>query len=392
MKRIFLLLPFLILFHENTFSQEIESVWISSHIRTIKNNNQKNINKAPNNGNTSFEEEIVEEEIDTSINFASGALDFINSKEVVLVGIGRKIITGKYKVRKNKISIKSEKGKLKGRIENEKIILGIGKNKYRKEEIIFEKIINSELKVENIPDSSDFYNSHWKVISDTSSIYHGLNFHFLDSNNVIITKHNDKYGVTNWGMFNVDNYKNHLFLSIANRNFGENYLFNIYRQQNQIYFANSYEVKLFTYSPPPLVNLQLEKIPLIANSEIDSIKGKLIGSWLAINDAIPSETSKYNLENQYLEIEFENHKFRIIKGGNLNYGDRIVPKEVTIKGNWELSPTGQYIILNPDDSWTEYVSINQLKMDYAEFYLSIKAIEAQYFQSKNVKFKKNYKP
>ncbi|MBI9056047.1 MAG: hypothetical protein JEY96_19660 [Bacteroidales bacterium] len=394
MKRAYLLFLILILFQVNTFSQELESVWISSHNKNIFIPKKKNNNKdtQSNSYDSLILEEMEVEEIDTSYSEAYMLLDFKNSKEVIVKGIGGKTGKGKYKLRKNKLKIRVENQTLKGRIENNKLIFSFKNGKYRKEELVFEKMRNSELNASLIPDSSTFYNTHWKVIADTSSINYGLNFHFLDSNFVIITRIHSKYRRTNWGEFKIDNYNNHLFLGVINRNFGENYIFNVYKQKNKSYYANTYEVMRFIHKPPLLVNLRLEKIPFLTNSVLDSIKNKLIGNWHAINEPIPCESNKFKLENQYFSLEFEKERFIITKGGNLNYGNKEIPKEIIIKGSWKLSPTGQYLTLQPDNSWTRYVSINVLEMDYAEFDMTIKAFEENYSNTGIIELKKNNKP
>jgi len=393
MKRAHLLLSLLILFQVNTFSQELESIWISSHSRAINFPKKKarNNEKQSNDNDSLIAEEVVEE-LDTSYNEFYMLLDFKDSNVVILKGIGGKSGKGKYKLKKNKLVIKVENEKLKGRIENNKVIFSFKYNKYRKEELVFEKMEISELNSALIPDSSDFYNTHWKIITDTSSINYGLNFHFLDSNSVIITRDYGEFGSTNWGEFNIDNYNNHLFISILDKNYPETYCYNVYNQQGETYYANTSEIKFFSNSPPSLVNLSLKKIPFLTSSELESIKNKLIGNWNAIDEAIPCESNKFKLENQYFSLEFEKDKFKITKGGILNYGSKKVPKEIILKGSWELSLTGQYLKLQPDDGWIKYVSINALNMDYAEFYFTVKAIEEPLYHSKNIEFKKNYKP
>lgn len=385
MQRIYLLLSFLILFQENIISQEIESIWISSYRKDLR----KSAESSPNFGDSLLvEEEVIES--DTFYTNAYMLIEFKNSKEIIIKGIGGKSSIGTYKIRKGKLKIKIKNEKLKGRIENDNVVLSFKYSKYLTEEFYFEKIRNSELDSRNLPDSSEFYNTYWKVITDTNSTNYGVSFHFLDSNQVILTRDYGKFGFSNWGEFNIDKYGNHLFISVLDRQFLEDCFFNVYKQNGDTFYANNYDVKPFSESPPPLIELKLKKLSFLEDSEIAKIKDNLIGNWSAINEPIPNESDLwgYSLENQYYNLEFDTSKFRIIKGAVLNDGITKNPKEIILTGNWEISPTGNYLKLHVENSWTRFLTINLLENDYAEFFLCVEAIEEPMKSTETIKMKK----
>ena len=384
-----IVLLLLCLAKEKTIAQGLEGIWISSHEIQILKVHERIDSQDPEFAMVKLDHE----EIDTNYIEMYLIIDFISNKEIIMMGIGGRQLKLNYTYSKKngKINIKSKQGNLKGRVEKGKLILTDKISRSETNELFFQRITPSELTTVNMLDSSSFYNTNWLVEADSSSFNFGFNFHFVDSNIVIISQDFGTYGYTNWGEFQITSYKNHLFLGFLDRMSLEHKVYHLYDRSENTLIGNTFEHYHFAIDPPPLKHIKLSKKVLLNSDQISLIESQLFGKWKAVNDPIPFDKTfgADTLLNQHFEIEFRTDKnFTMLKSGTITKDSVETQKEVSYSGNWKLSETGKYIELRPIDSWTRYLTISKITMHYLEIYYEIEALDMNLVSSEMIIMRK----
>ncbi|MDX1830523.1 MAG: hypothetical protein R3342_13365 [Lutibacter sp.] len=369
MKKKFLTLTiiFLVLTSE-LIGQNLDGIWLSSYtLETTK----KHIPHRP----------------DSVFKKAYLILDFIDNENVIFKPLGNKKEIKKYSVDKNKIQIRIENDLIKGEFSEKEIILILEETEEYIIKAYLNKITPSSLITAQIPDTTLFFNSSWSIESEPKTENYGVKFNFLDKdsldsldkNIVLIIKNKGLYGYTENGNYNIDFYKNHFFIGILNRHTIEENVYHFYKLENNIFYAETYENFYSFKDPPKLSKIKIHKTEYLTTKQQKDLESKLKGKWKAINNPIPFDSISSNykkLENQSFELIFkESNDFELIKKGILVNENLKVPETVIIKGKWEISKTGNYIKLKPNDSWEKYITIEKLSNDNLKIFYDVETLE-----------------
>lgn len=386
----YILIGILVLSFIYSRAQDLKGIWISSHERELTKVKERFDYR------NSVSIKLDSEEIDTFYRQTFLILDFINDNNLIIKGIGGHQEVCKY-IRKNKkIKINTSEGKLKGIISKENIIIVDKIDKKRTNEIFFERITPSKLAQISDLDSLFLQNTNWISFADSNSQSFGFNYHFLDSNIVIISKFNSDYGYTNWGSYSTDIYKNHFFIGIIDRNLLDIYVYHFYDRYENNFIGNIYEYHPFSKSSPTLVNIELARNKLLNEQQLTELENKLSGKWCAFDYPLDIDTTFLSfleidtIENQKFEITFKNDKtFLLERSGEILKQSEKTFKENILTGGWEVSGTGKYIILKPNESWIKYYTINRIEDDYLEIFCEIESLyENVFISTETIKLKK----
>lgn len=380
----YILLGLAILTFSKSNGQDFKGIWISTHDRELRTVNERYDLQ---------DDEFVTikldtAEIDTFYYKAHMLIDFIDDKNVIVKGIGGRQEKCKYTAKNNCLTIKTKEYILKGQISKNSVIISNKRNNSETRETFFEKLNESKITDKIGLDSISFINSNWAVDTDTSSHNYGFNYHFLDSAIAIINQDFGDFGYTNWGEWKIDWYKNHLFVVVTDRDRLETMVFHFYDRTGNTLIGNTHEHYTFATEPPPLKDIKLIKHELLDSVQLKTLEADLTGKWMATNNPLSLDTTfqyKHKVDtilNQIFEIDFNNDKtFRLEKSGTIVKQTDKIYKQDTLTGDWEISKTGGYIVLKPENSWFRYLTINKLKSDYLEVFCEFESLYDEHMTS-----------
>jgi hypothetical protein len=366
--KLYLLTTILLLLTSKLISQNLNGIWLSAFsLETSKKN--------------------ITNRTDSIFSRTFFILDFIDKENVVFKPIGKKPENGKYSIIKNNIRIKLENELIKGELKDNRIVLIARDSLKFTTKVYLNKITHSTLKESDFPNKSFFYNSSWSIESDTISRNFGIKFHFLDKSNidhfgkniVLITKNEGIYGFTHNGNYDIDTYKNHFFIGVYNEQEGEENIYHFSKLENNTFYSDTYEEDYSLINEPKFIELKITKSNLLTSKEISLLISKLKGKWKTEGNPLLytiSNLKSKKIENQSFEFVFKNNNdFEIIKHGIIINKNSKVPKTVNIKGKWNISNTGNYIKLEPNDGRIKYITIKKLSSNNLKMYYDVKTME-----------------
>jgi hypothetical protein len=355
-----------------SIGQNLKGIWLSSHtLKIIKKH--------------------IPYQSDSILSSVNLILDFVDNENVILNPLSNKKKNRKFSINKKTIQINIDNLVIKGELTKNELILTLKDTVNYTNKIYLKRIMPSDLKTSQIPDSTMFFNSSWVIESDTNSENYGIKFNFLDRDSldsfkkhrVIITKNRGSYGYTENGIYNILSYKKHFFLGILNKETFEESVYHFYKKDNNTFYADTYENSfLFNGNSPPKLNkIKFVKTKYLTSKQKNNLESKLKGKWKAINNPIPIDSiiSKYKkLENQSFEITFkENNEYEIRKRGILINENIRVPKNIIITGKWKISETGNYIFLKPNNNRGKYLTIKNITNNSLKIYYNIEPLEKE---------------
>lgn len=369
-RNIFIAIYFLIGLCE-TYSQTFKGVYFSSYSQEIiikgkahypDGKNERRRKKKiidPAEFHTVFSEEYI-------------ILDFVSKHNLVIKYLGGLEELGSYRIKNDKIKINSKNYKFNGIILGNKTIKLINKtSKGNTLETFFNPISESNLDYSSIPDTSYFYNSKWVIHADSCFMYHGMDLYFPDSNIVVLrNQRNEKFDI-GFGEAVSSSYKNHFFLGIhdsRNLNF---YHYHFTEQNDSVLFADSYVVSNFE-DPPLFKKMQFQKKKLPSKTSFQNRINQLIGTWHSENKSIERyEYSKFDsIMKHNLQIQFFKDKTFLMQESCILLQENIeFPYNKATEGNWELSKTTNYIVLNGLNDRTRFLNLNTKNKE--DFLISI---------------------
>ncbi|MGJ8743948.1 hypothetical protein [Polaribacter sp.] len=368
-KKLHILTIIFLILASKLIGQNLDGIWLSSHfLETTKRN--------------------IPYKSDSIFTKAYLLLDFIDKENVIIKGLGKDKEFGKFSITNNNIRIKVGNDSIEGIFTEKDLIFTLMDTLNSIKQIYLRRIKNSKLRKNEIPDRSRFFNSSWKIESASKSKNYGINFNFahkdsldyLEKNIVLITKNKGLYGYTEIGNYTLDFYKNHLFLGVSNRDKLKENVYHIYKLENEIFYAETYEDSYSFTKPLIINNIKIKKLEYLTINQQKDIKSKLNGKWKAINNPIPFDTigSQYEkFENQSFELTFQKKgKFKLMKKGIfINENLKEVSKTVITKGKWEISKTGNYIKIKTNNGWEKYITIEKLSNNRLNIFYDVKALE-----------------
>ena len=381
-----LLLGFLILTIQQSFAQINDDIWISSYVKET----QKNKEVIDLSGE---EVKMVKlDSIQTSFSYHELylLLDFLDDNYVIIKGIGGKQLKRKYTIKRGKLKIRFDKGKIKGYVSENRIVFKEKTSKTSTKEIFFETLNESYLTDSHKLKDSFLENSNWTIIANTNSNNYGTELQLLDNNELRIIQINEDYGYNNWGNWETDLYKNHLFLICNNLCRPEKRVYHLYRTNNDTLIGNTFEHSNFN-KKPKLNNIKLSNNHFLNNTQLTLLESKLIGNWHAINNPIPFDPilGSDTLTNQKFEIIFdEDKKFSLLRSGTLTKDSVNSNKELKLNGNWKLDKSGKFIELIDEEKSTRLITISKLTENDLEMFYRIRALDGNLSSNRIIKMKK----
>lgn len=382
----YILLGFLILIIQQSFAQINDDIWISSYVKETRKNKEV--------VDLSGEEiKMVKlDSIQTSYYYNESylLLDFLDDNYVIIKGIGEKLLKCKYTIKRGKLKITFDKGKIKGYVSENLIVFKEKISKTSTKEIFFERLNESNLtNAQKIKDSF-LENTNWTINADANSYNYGTELQLLKDNELRIIQINEDYGYNNWGNWKTDLYKKHLFLIYNDVVRPEKRVYHFYGINNDTLIGNTFEHSNFT-KKPKLNNIKLSNTHFLNNTQLKRLESKLIGKWHAINNPIPFDPmfGPDTLTNQKFEIIFEeNKKFTLLKSGTLSKDSVNSDKKLKLNGSWKLDKSGKFIELIDEEKSTRLITISKLTENDLEIFYRIRALDENLFSNRIIKMKK----
>jgi hypothetical protein len=331
---------------------------------------------------------------DTSFNQHYFIIDFKPKNRIELKSITKEPIKGKYKIKKDKIKINSGKFKWQGVIQSEDILkFEIDRNKNYYEELYFKRI--NKTKSENL-NSCNLINTYWRCEIDSNSSIFNSKIFFLDSNYLIITNINDNWGYTDWGEYNIEQFKDYIsFAYFDNFRTDEN-VFHLKLITKDTIEAEFTEYDFFhrtNNEKPQYRNLRFIKDSLISEKNKNLLTEQIIGKWIAkdYKNIINSTLYDSIISADYILELKSDGEFQIEITGEVIINNKKELKSQSESGTWELGQTGEYISLSTEEDM-EYLTVKSIEKEYLEFFMLIHNLEINSRTGTKVKFEKPHCP
>ncbi len=356
--RKYLFLIFLYSLNSSLPAQKIEGIWISSN----KMNIQKRTDSTYLEGVEILSKKLEKVKIDTFYHNAYALIHFLDNNEIIVQGIGGKKRLGSYTKLIDTLIVEIDTIKFKMIAKKENLILLDLDTGWQNNHLIFEKLLPSSSLSKDKIEFNFEKESYWKISTDSNSLNFGLEYHFLDSGNVILSQFNDGWNAyTSHGEYETIIYENDLFLYILdwNHSSGSERLFRIYSDSANRFFAQTFEENW--KEPSSRQELVFIRAILPIKKELNEIKKSLLGTWALDDTLLPfdPDLSEYkSFDDQYYELIFsKNGEFSISYGGVLMDDNERIPSSKQIRGTWEVGSTGHYIKMKIDDYYIKYMTI-----------------------------------
>jgi len=210
-------------------------------------------------------------------------------------------------------------------------------------------------------------------VSDTLDRIYQLDI--IDDRQLVITGMKQGVQFTTRGTWHSRWVDNTLLFSFFDNHFDQMQLYFFYKDSANTLIGGAYHNAAVIEREPQQLPTILTEVEMPDNAE--TIRNRVVGSWEAVNDPLfydPAIEFGF-LSYQSFEITFESDgDFNLLKSGTvLKHGDSI-PLEESSEGEWEVSPTGNYLILKPLDEIPFYFSIEKADSQELDVYYFMKTL------------------
>ena len=230
-------------------------------------------------------------------------------------------------------------------------------------------------------------------VSDTLDRNYQLDF--IDERQLVITGVKDEMPFTTRGTWHSRWVGNKLLFSFFDNHFDQMQLYSFYRDSANVLVGTSFNNAKVLDAEPPKLRAALIKAEVPDSARLASLKHDIVGAWTATNEPLfydPAIEFGF-LSYQSFEIDLAaDGSFEMMKSGTiLKHGDAI-PLEETTEGEWEIGPTGRYLILTPIDDVPFYFSIEKVTSQELDVHYFMKTLSEfpsyNVFENRRVEFRR----
>lgn len=230
-------------------------------------------------------------------------------------------------------------------------------------------------------------------VSDTLS--RGYQLDFMDDRQLVITGMKDGMLYTVRGIWHSRWIGKVLFFSFFDNHFEKMQLYYFYGDSVNGLVGGTFNNAEALGGEPQRLQTTMTIVETPNSSQLSEIRNDLVGSWEAINEPLfydPAIEFGF-LSYQSFEITLNaDGSFRMSKSGTvLKHGDSI-PLEESSVAEWEVSPTGKYLIITPPDDIPFYLSIHNAGPQKLDVYYFMKTLSEfpnyNVFQNRKVELRR----
>jgi len=240
----------------------------------------------------------------------------------------------------------------------------------------FHRLPNSDLNKGGVNSMSPLPGAHLQLnVTDTLS--HSYQLDIMDERKVVVTAAKSGKPFTTIGTWHSRWVGNTLLFSFFDNHFDQMQLYTFYKESANALIGSTFKHTEALKAEPSKLLATLNRLDVPDSSQIAVLRDGIIGSWAAINDPLfydPAIEFGF-LSYQSFEITFStDSSFAMTKSGTiLKHGDSIPLEEIT-RGKWEVSPTGNYLILTPPNANPFYFFIEKAGPRQLDIYYFMKTL------------------
>lgn len=236
--------------------------------------------------------------------------------------------------------------------------------------------------------------SHLQLyVSDT--LDRSFQLDFIDDRRMVVSGAQDGMPYTVGGTWHSRWIGNTLFFSFFDNHFEGMQLYYFFADSADALVGGSYNDAELLQSEPPQLHATLAAIEVLDSAGFSLLRNNLVGSWQAINDPLfydPAIEFGF-LSYQSFELEFRpDGTYEMLKSGSILKNGDSIPLEETSTGEWEVSPTGRYIVLRPSGDIPFYLSIENATPEELDVHYFMKTLSEfpnyNVFENRRVEFRK----
>ncbi len=385
----------IVLFFSSDFQglrcQSLEGSWICSHAMSIKTVTVRSVFSIDNLfSSETLYNKLEKPEVDSSY-YAGGEILLISENDQVafynLNGVESEGI-----INRTNGTVVFTDGKLDLRVDaDSQFVLIENVNDSMRWEHTFHPLKSSNIfDTDGISQDFTFSNSSWFVQADSTSINYQLSLNVVDSTTSILTRRMNDEILTSFARSLEGWYFDHLFFSFLDEFNSSVQMFHFYGMKNDSLLGDTYEKHVFEDEPPRYNKIFFVKKDTLSQLEKKNFKSQIYGKWQAVNEPLWYDTMFFYgfLANQEFEISFgRDQEFRFDKSAILLRNGHSIPLVDSLKGTWDIGPTGEYISIYQTESHYPFLSIREIQEDSMILFYNLKAMsdESDYNSYENRK-------
>jgi len=309
---------------------------------------------------------VDEFKIDSLYGVEGSVLDFISDDSFVIKSLGEELRTGKYLKFGDTLELSIENYKWKGLLKDSLFALTLIDSTDYKLELFYKKLKPSKISENKLMTSEKIIGTNWRMADDQDYVM----IHFSDQMDIdlpdkpqaYISNFSELKTYTEIGNYQIDTYKNHIFLYVLGR---ETFLEQVIQFSD--YASGSYLGILFNCIQPinkPILseNVRWSKTKILDDKELIAAEAALNGRYqVKLLNTEAAENSSL-IKSVILYMELKKDASCSIEA----YITETIKEEAGLRklekfGTWELHPSGHFIKVYFENGQEYYLTVDRKK-------------------------------
>lgn len=308
---------------------------------------------------------VDEYQIDSLYGVEGSILDFVSDEEFLIKAIGGEKRVGKYTQSGDILNLRVDEFQWKAILLEESIKLTLIDSVDYGLELFYKKVKPSNIPKGKLLDSLNVVNTNWKTFFEWGASFFSFtekdSIDILEKPRVFISNFSDIRTGSEVGNYQIDTYKNHIFLYLLNRETFSEKVIHFSEYSKGTYKGVLFDCFQPLMKPIPVENIQMEQEPIILEYELINEMADLSGRYqlqlldldrLGVSDSVNTVIS-------YLELS-DDFSCKIDAYITENMEGIAVLRKLEKKGSWELDPSGHFILVKFQDEFESLLTIEKI--------------------------------
>lgn len=308
---------------------------------------------------------VDEYQIDSLYGVEGSILDFVSDEEFLIKAIGGEKRVGKYTQSGDILNLRVDEFQWKAILLEESIKLTLIDSVDYGLELFYKKVKPSNIPKGKLLDSLNVVNTNWKTSFEWGASFFSFtekdSIDILEKPRVFISNFSDIRTGSEVGNYQIDTYKNHIFLYLLNRETFSEKVIHFSEYSKGTYKGVLFDCFQPLMKPIPVENIQMEQEPIILEYELINEMADLSGRYqLQLLDLDRLGVSEsVNTVISYLELS-DDFSCKIDAYITENMEGIAVLRKLEKKGSWELDPSGHFILVKFQDEFESLLTIEKI--------------------------------
>lgn len=307
---------------------------------------------------------VDEYKVDSIYGVEGSIIDFISKDKFIIKAIGEEERQGVYSQSGDTLKLSIDEFNWKGVIKDKEFTLSLIDSADYGLELFYKKLTSSNIPKNRMLDENKLIRSNWKATYDWG--YSMLSFQQRDSIDLIdkpkafISNFSKIRTVTEIGNYQIDSYKNHLFLYLLGRETLSEKVIHISEFNSGKYKGILFDCVEPISSPIPIEKVEFIQIDKLSEDDFENERLDLIGRYqlqlldvkdLGLSDSVKTVISYFELHNDG-SCSIEAYVTENIDGV-------AVLRKLEKSGQWIVAPSGHFVSVIFDEGNECYFTLKK---------------------------------